>query len=115
MIERNVVVDEEHRGQVERGPGGWLCGYAFIDQKRFRQMRKKGNTIVCHGGITFTGKVWDEEGKEHFAVGFDCAHSGDFYVVGREICWRWTVDMAAEEVKSILLQFLQIEQKERKE
>jgi hypothetical protein len=51
-----------------------LCGYVVVPKSHmlYRDENVCERIINCHGGITYTGI---DTGK--WAIGFDCAHSGD--------------------------------------
>lgn len=60
---------------------GHLCGYIEIpdnhklDGMDYTSIEEKYDwEVPAHGGLTFSGKLRDEEGQW---IGFDCAHSGD--------------------------------------
>ena len=60
-----------------------LCGYVRVPHKSplvGMDYSKIDLKIEVHGGLTFSGRPWDEKGKEQLDgwwFGFDCAHAGD--------------------------------------
>lgn len=59
-------------------PLGYRCGYVGIPKDKKVDSKK----IVCHGDITYEGKLCDSRGKRLHQwdgswIGFDCAHSWD--------------------------------------
>lgn len=73
---------------IVRGPAGALCGYVGVPEGHPWYQQEPDLTIVCHGGITFSGFCReDPEAPEHgichvgedkpWWIGFDCAHCGD--------------------------------------
>ena len=81
-----------------RSPGGHLCGYVGVSEGhplyRLDDSHSDFPCLDCHGGVTFTGACQpsddgesrgichvpgDGEPDHVWWIGFDCAHSGDFY------------------------------------
>lgn len=67
--------------------GAW-CGYVFIP-KGHPYYGKDGDNVSVHGGVTFSGALelrsvkipftkWVLFIERVWAIGFDCAHAGDF-------------------------------------
>lgn len=71
---KRVIVFEEDGTSF----GGYLCGYVQVPLLHPWFGKDKGEMeVLCHGGITFSDDIEDEEGWG-FWIGFDCGHGGDY-------------------------------------
>lgn len=63
---------------------GHLCGYIEIPPEHelfamnYDRIEKKYDyELPVHGGLTFSGYVFNDDVNSSYWIGFDCAHSGD--------------------------------------
>lgn len=61
---------------VGRARLGHLCGYVFV--KKTHPWHSHTPDAYVHCGITFAGPVWTPVQRRGYAIGFDCAHWGDY-------------------------------------
>jgi hypothetical protein len=57
-----------------------LCGYVRVMRSHRLYGKPMGViNLLCHGGVTFTGKGWTKRWmKRGWWIGFDCGHYGDY-------------------------------------
>lgn len=91
-------------------PLGHYCGYVELPaSSRLVGLPTQDIDIDVHGGVTFSEQV-----NDHWTIGFDCAHAGD-YVPGLEDigfnvgAHEWTVPEVENEVRTMIDQVIDLE------
>lgn len=99
----------EHAGltcALRHGAFGCPCGYVLLPPQHPLHKVEHGDERLCeldvHGGVTWSSWFDDfGEGPHLWAIGFDTAHAGDFYVAYPDCKPLWDDEHARAETERL--------------